>query len=451
MKTFSWDDVSAEVADQNADWLIVVKRATESAIINVEEAGSANSGHRGHRGIPGYRGGSLPAANTSLGWALPKDETLLKHPEWMTGIIKAFEMDAEDGADLSALKNAKTVDEFKAAFDETMKNAKPKGASSTVQDETGMDKVLYAKAFTTKELSTDVGQKRLAVAIQEVTALANAPYTPPIKFDEVFSARAMMIQDAKRALEDLAKKGNPDAADINRVLLTGQNLAQTILADQVRPHFAAAQKEFEQNNAVSANKNYHPANHGPDHQWSEDAYQKAASTFKSENGGSIGQFINREQGFDGKPLVVSPREFDRMVKQENALVLWRGVANSAQTAQFRTGEYFAGKGFAGNGTYTATDLIDATAYSGRNGLIRMALRPGARVISSRDAKNLLSKANNGKFEPDKQFNMRDVGEYAASLGYDVIQRSNRGTWDDHVIILNRTAVFVDSEDYGKVW
>lgn len=62
-------------------------------IINLVEAGTWNSGHRGHRGIPGYRGGSLPATGGALGWGLPSDATMTKHPEWIPGIVKAFEMD----------------------------------------------------------------------------------------------------------------------------------------------------------------------------------------------------------------------------------------------------------------------------------------------------------------------------------------------------------------------
>lgn len=87
----------ALVLNPTALWLEsnVAEAATLRSIINLTEEGTSDSGHRGHRGIPGYKGGSLPASGGALGWGLPKDETLAKHPEWIPSIINVLEQDIE--------------------------------------------------------------------------------------------------------------------------------------------------------------------------------------------------------------------------------------------------------------------------------------------------------------------------------------------------------------------
>lgn len=105
-------------------WVVVERKLTpeesSDVIINLSEEGTADSGHRGHRGIPGYRGGSLPAASNGLGWALPSDEALNEHPEWLDGIKLAILEDAPEHTDLTGIDRAKTVDEFKPEFDKLL-------------------------------------------------------------------------------------------------------------------------------------------------------------------------------------------------------------------------------------------------------------------------------------------------------------------------------------------
>lgn len=124
-------DVNINVLMARAEQLQREYQVAES-IINVEsvdlqEEGTADSGHRGHRGIPGYKGGSLPASGGVLGWALPQDETLSEHPDWLSGIYQAITEDFESAGysgravnkvlpDLESAAKQQDIESFKAAF-----------------------------------------------------------------------------------------------------------------------------------------------------------------------------------------------------------------------------------------------------------------------------------------------------------------------------------------------
>lgn len=187
--------------------------------------------------------------------------------------------------------------------------------------------------------------------------------------------------------------------------------------------------------------------------------------------------IARRQGYDGKPEVVDAAELDRRIAsgwQE----LWRGMtgrddgdswrpANSPTSGQyaeqFRTGDYWAGLGVRGNGTYTTSLVHVAQEYTPRQGewygprfgddyeqpgpawpgLVRMALRPDAKMAEWDEIDGLLvgEKNYDGNTSTDP---LLDEGRLAAAMGYDaIIVRSNNNSASIRtVVLLNRTAVAV---------
>lgn len=166
------------------------------------------------------------------------------------------------------------------------------------------------------------------------------------------------------------------------------------------------------------------------------------------------------QGYGGLPEVVSREEMDRRVGA-GWPEMWRGVSDSqhgtaAENAeQYRSGKLYPGSGIFGNGTYAAVDPKTALGYAdgeiGRDfhttpGVIRIALRPDARVIDFDELVELYPHLNRG-VRQDQRGALDDPGRLATALGYDAIaaQPRNANYRDGRVmyyVILNRTAVVV---------
>jgi len=176
--------------------------------------------------------------------------------------------------------------------------------------------------------------------------------------------------------------------------------------------------------------------------------------------------ICKRQGFDAKPQVVSEDELQSRIKNGDT-ELWRGVTDESYAEQFRTGDYFAGRGIVGNGTYTSTEKDEAVDYTGRAGsvdkqMLHLALRKDAKVIKlddviqSASAEDRMSRArkmvaarragdkNEGTYQEDMKDLVLDPGRWAALRGYDAIE-TGQGTGRyaaDNFIILNRGALSV---------
>ncbi len=192
--------------------------------------------------------------------------------------------------------------------------------------------------------------------------------------------------------------------------------------------------------------------------------------------------IYAAQGFDGKPEVVSSDELDARIA-DGWRELWRGVQGNhdgtsdhysvagdyrppsgAYAEAFRTGDYWAGQGVRGNGTYTGASMALAQEYTAREGpwfgpqteeyftpgsawpgLIRMALRPDARTITWNELDAMITKHLDNDGYPITGDPLADEGRMAAAMGYDAIlvHRTGAGASDIRtVIVLNRTAVAV---------
>lgn len=201
--------------------------------------------------------------------------------------------------------------------------------------------------------------------------------------------------------------------------------------------------------------------------------------------------IGIQQGFDGRPQVVTAAEFDSAVKAGRVRETWRGLRQRVAgpppadyAEQFRTGELHVGYGINGDGTYVAINKIDGQHYGAT--LLRIGLRKDAKVISAdaldvemdkyfaanagrkseelraldekllkdlarastaRSRANIRRKYRNEVFglDPNRSIALqRDPGVFAALRGYDAIEIPKGRSPDHHheMIILNRTATIV---------
>ena len=109
----------------------------------------------------------------------------------------------------------------------------------------------------------------------------------------------------------------------------------------------------------------------------------------SVHGDIVLQDMAKEVGFDKKPTLLSKEEMDAYIQQGNRELL-RGIAGregkaEAYVEQFKTGEYFAGKGVYGNGIYTAYgedgfEVAKQFAGGVEKNVLRMALKKDAKII-----------------------------------------------------------------------
>lgn len=186
----------------------------------------------------------------------------------------------------------------------------------------------------------------------------------------------------------------------------------------------------------------------------------------------------KEAGFTGKPKVVSKEELDaRIASGEQEM--FRGVSREEYVNAYTNGEYFAGTGFYGSGTYTVTGemgLPVAETYAGPGGsVMRMSLAKNARVIEydkirEMQKTELESIHRNASLKAqailrrkgetpeavkeanrilDEAFNLTEVlldpGRFAVVKGYDAISVPSR----DFIVVYNRSKVTVQRGDPRK--
>lgn len=202
--------------------------------------------------------------------------------------------------------------------------------------------------------------------------------------------------------------------------------------------------------------------------------------------------IQKAQGFDGKPKVVTRQEMDQLVRG-GATEVFRAVRGGAGsktpadlTEEYRTGPLHPGLGVYGNGTYTSPQRETAKKYGDEKTMLRMALRRDARVISYADLLKLRPRtgitASAAKLADDRQAELDkvdpadtkaiqaiidkyaalaarqggrsqvagDIGRVAALLGYDAIYipggyrgKGSKADGQTEYVILNRTATIVE--------
>ena len=164
-------------------------------------------------------------------------------------------------------------------------------------------------------------------------------------------------------------------------------------------------------------------------------------------------FITEENGFDGLPTIV-----DKIQPKIGDEVVFRTVDNATQTAQFRTGKLFNGRGVYGDGTYSGLNSKDVLSYNPtpmtmvipkkarrvsidkiESQMENIRKRAAAAVLDATDAAGKRA-AKMNEFVIKKV--TRDPGEYAALLGYDVIDATHPG----YRVILNRSIIKVHARD-----
>lgn len=189
-----------------------------------------------------------------------------------------------------------------------------------------------------------------------------------------------------------------------------------------------------------------------------DTIYVAGEAARDESGDPLLGEIYRRQGFDvSKPQVVSRRDLDAAIR-DGWVELYRGiqdkvwwdadgtehiVTQSDLAEQFRSGEHFPGGGVYGNGSYAGPkDTAAQYADYQRDGIIRMALSPDARVIElgeARDEWRRMTPEFDATYAaaqqaagvgPDgwpwgyhnpKSSVLADMGRLAAAMGYDAMR------------------------------
>lgn len=174
--------------------------------------------------------------------------------------------------------------------------------------------------------------------------------------------------------------------------------------------------------------------------------------------------IVKQRGFDAKPTLVNSLP-------TGSTPMGRAVTEQQFAEQFLAGDYFAGKGQFGNGTYfiqtnDASNLNKTLSLYGDH-QVHAALKPGARTITRTELeakmKDLVSEAEQNEkdvyskaveyiqrgdmegFQRDysraqrRTQLLRDPGRVAALLGYDAIFVTP-GQTDTEVVVLNRGAL-----------
>ena len=192
----------------------------------------------------------------------------------------------------------------------------------------------------------------------------------------------------------------------------------------------------------------------------EETIQKAKDLAKSpdyEKASSLQQvraITNKKLGYDELPKVVVKEEFEKLAQGKAKMD--RGVQSSdTKTAseivdEFKYGELWTGNSGGavyGNGVYfTATESIASGEYAGQGGkIIQAILTEDAKVA---DFEELFKEYFDtglpkiiGLPKEDYQFIIRDVGQYAATKGYDAIAL-NGYQGKDYTVLLNRAKCIV---------
>jgi hypothetical protein len=168
--------------------------------------------------------------------------------------------------------------------------------------------------------------------------------------------------------------------------------------------------------------------------------------------------IYDKQGYNALPTVLSGSAFDKAVADSPVGTIYRGVDQPQYVDAFVSGEYHAGFGIDGNGTYSTQNMMGASNYAGGHpdtNLITMTLTPDANIIDLDTIQNesqtlfngFSADAQNASTPEEKsialgQMNLvRDQGRDAALMGYDAI-RIPQSVGNDTMIVLNRGAVIV---------
>jgi hypothetical protein len=170
--------------------------------------------------------------------------------------------------------------------------------------------------------------------------------------------------------------------------------------------------------------------------------------------------IAKRQGFDGEAELVDQKTFDEVVAK-GGTVTYRGITphydgpgsgatfiegESATTDSFAKGEYFAGQGVYGGGTYTSTEIEVANHYATEDGagghVVTMAIKPGAKIATPQQWAEARQAA---KDEKGGFMGANDEGRILAAKGFDgfrVLAPNVDNPSNNFIVVINRTALVV---------
>lgn len=199
-----------------------------------------------------------------------------------------------------------------------------------------------------------------------------------------------------------------------------------------------------------------------------DAAEVAAGKSYGDNALKI---IAERQGFTGKPKTVETiADLQEIQKTEGGRLVYRGITDfSAEAAEkssssggpisytaeqaltdFREGEYYAGWGMFGNGTYTTSSLDTAVSYAnvktsdeGRMGngkTMAMLIPKDAKMPSESEVKEVVKSLD---FRNVTKTHQNDIGRILATRGYQAydsgyVQSEKMG----NIVVLDRSMLTV---------
>ena len=152
--------------------------------------------------------------------------------------------------------------------------------------------------------------------------------------------------------------------------------------------------------------------------------------------------LSKDLGYDRLPQLCSKQELDAYRKTE--VELFRGVESADYVEQYKSGKLFVGRGMRGNGTYTAygrkgrSVAKEYAGLAGDAGLLRMTLKPTAKIVSFSTVKDVAKKLKSVDLSESEMYILNDYGRLAALMGYDAICYSST----EYMIVLNRGMVRV---------
>ena len=158
--------------------------------------------------------------------------------------------------------------------------------------------------------------------------------------------------------------------------------------------------------------------------------------------------ILEQQGFNALPKLVTSEEAQSL-ESSGWTRLYRGVASGEpeRTAMFiesfEKGDFYAGYGIFGNGTYTSTIRQTAIDYAKgkESGVMELMLNPKARVIDYADLDTLRVEFNKAIHNDSMDYLQSDLGRFAAMSGYDAIRVPGAyAEGENYLIILNRSSI-----------
>lgn len=346
------------------------------------------------------------------------------------------------------------------ATDASLQAAIQGGASPAEVAKLRNDAMIARKALY-KDLSTDDKSGHAGMA----AALAQAEATQ--KITSAAASAATRVGTAQKAMDDAARAmrqpGNIPASVSALAAKSGDQVTW-----KVDPHSGHAYADADAMTPTSQTIGFfkaHPS--GPDGKtrWYDSSGNFTASpTWKAYGGQPMAVNLYNEQGFHGKPQLVSKQEIDQLV-QDGHIPIARGVSSPRHADDMLTSDrHFAGFGTYGNGSYVgygADAFKVAKQYTQAGGATYYGvLRKDAKIGEySALKKEMEREAQTIKDSTLKDFIYNDVGRYAVYKGYDAIDvragATARGSLSspDHytryyMTILNRSKV-IYSRDYDR--